>query len=424
MQDHTEERVASADSAAPRLVRNENERDHLAAIEDIMHGATRISFAVAFLKSKGLGRVIGTLTARLENAADVEAFVGSDFCLTEPGALKDLLDLSRRYPQLEVFVAKADARSTFHPKIFLGVGATGAQLMVGSANLTGGAVTQNEEVSVILGLEEKSPLLAEMRSVFSEYRTNPRFEELDEVVLEIYRARFKVAEEAKRRLETELAAGDASAFDLDKLSLLHAEFRRDKAEMKALRKRRRDRKLAMTVQRQIAGMSRTKSLARRDRDEFANLFRDLITSGDGHRHLWHSGDIHRRGQEAITQPRETIALFAAAEAASQKPPEEGYAEIRRLGGEISGVGINMVSEILCTFAPKRYAVYNGNTAAALRALGASPPKSVTLFSAESYARVCGVIEAVRRRIGGEDLSDADAFLNWIYQTKVKPDTKR
>lgn len=94
--------------------------------------------------------------------------------------------------------------------------------------------------------------------------------------------------------------------------------------------------------------------------------------------------------------------------------------MRASAGKIGGVGINMVSEMLCTFAPKRYAVFNGNTSDALRAVGADPPKSVTLFSPEAYARVCGIVEAVRRRIGGEDLSDADAFLNWIYQKKVKP----
>lgn len=108
-----------------------------------------------------------------------------------------------------------------------------------------------------------------------------------------------------------------------------------------------------------------------------------------------------------------------AQEAAQLFPTEGYANVRSSARKIAGVGMNMVSEILCTFAPKRYAVFNGNTAAALRGLGTDPPKSVTLFSPEAYARVCGVVEAVRRRIGGEDLSDADAFLNWIYQTKVK-----
>ena len=39
---------------------------------------------------------------------------------------------------------------------------------------------------------------------------------------------------------------------------------------------------------------------------------------------------------------------------------------------------------------------------------------------DGCARVCDVVESFRRRIGGEDLSDAYAFLKWIYQKKLKP----
>lgn len=203
---------------------------------------------------------------------------------------------------------------------------------------------------------------------------------------------------------------------------MHAEFNRDREEVLALQKRRRDRRAALDVQRRIARMATIRRLSALDRETFEGLFRDLVTSADGHRHLWHSGDIHRRGQEALSDPVATIALFALAAKIAKQPPEQGYAKVRKPAADIGGVGINMVSEILCTFAPKRYAVFNGNTAAALRAIGADPPKSVTLFSAQAYARACGVVEAVRRRIGGDDLSDADAFLNWIYHKKVKPGT--
>jgi hypothetical protein len=144
-----------------------------------------------------------------------------------------------------------------------------------------------------------------------------------------------------------------------------------------------------------------------------------VTRGDNHQHLWHSGDIHRRGQAALKQPKKTIALFALAKSAAKLPVEEGYGLIRKPAGEIKGVGINMVSEILCTFAPTRYAVFNGNTAAALRVIGADLPNAGSLFSPAAYKRVCSVIDAVRERIGASDLSEADAFLNWIYQEKVK-----
>lgn len=401
-------------------MRNGVPDDHLRTIEEILGRAASITIAVAFLKSKGLEKITGTLTRCLNAGAEVEIFVGTDFCQTEPKALKELLKLSERHPKMTVWTAKPNARSTFHPKTYLGVEGNTARVLIGSANMTGGALGGNEELSLTWETGPDHPLVTELQAVFRGYRTDGRCDELDDIVLEQYRRRFKISEDARKRVEKEIADRDASVFDLAKLLSLHAEFSADGEEAAALEKRRRDRRAALTVQRRIVKMAARETLTKENRATFTKLFRDLVTSGDGHRHLWHSGDIHRRGQQALSDPKGTIALFSLACYAARLPPVEGYAKMRTPAGEIDGVGINMVTEILCTFAPKRYAVFNGNTADALRVVGADPPRSVTLFSPAAYARVCGVVEAVRRRIGGEDLSDADAFLNWIYQKKVKP----
>ncbi len=403
----------------PRLVRNGVADDHLATLDSMIRGASEISVAVAFLKAKGLGKIVRRLSERLQAGATVEMFVGSDFCLTEPDALKTLLDLSCEHEALKVFLAKSRTSSTFHPKLYLASSGKKARVLMGSANLTGGALTSNEEMSLAWWLPEGDPLLRDLREVFSGYRSDDRFDELDAIVLELYRRRFTVARDARRRVEKEIAAADVAAFDVDKLTSFHKEFLADPDEVAALEERRRNMKQALAVQRMIARMNAAPRMSKADRATFTSLFRDLVTSGGGHRHLWHSGDIHRRGQAALAQPRETVALFSLGEKAAKLPPVEGYARMRGPAGGIAGVGVNMVSEILCTFAPDRYAVFNGNTAAALRALGADPPRTATLFSPEAYARVCGIVDAVRRRTGGADLSDADAFLNWVYKTKVK-----
>ncbi len=402
-----------------RLVSNESPNDHHAALEELLGTATSIKLAVAFLKAKGLEKIFPMLEARLKAGAEVDIFVGRDFCLTEPAALETLETLSKRYRSLNILAAKAEARSTFHPKLYLGVGPEKAILLIGSANLTGGALTTNHEISVLSTLELSDVLLLEVEAIFTGYRRNERFEVLDSALLAQYRLLFKKAQDARRQIEKDLAASATALFDLTRLNALYAEFLEDRKEMNALHKRQRDRKTARAVQRKIAKMAALPKLSRGDRDAFETHFRNLITSGDGHDHLWHSGDIHRRGQAALKHPKKTIALFALAESAAQLPVEEGYAKLRKPAGAIEGVGINMLSEILCTFAPDRYAVFNGNTAEALRVIGAETPNAGSLFSPAAYARVCGIVRAVGKRIGGKDLSDTDAFLNWIYQEKVK-----
>lgn len=58
---------------------------------------------------------------------------------------------------------------------------------------------------------------------------------------------------------------------------------------------------------------------------------------------------------------------------------------------------------------------SGPAAHELRSLEAAFERNTV----DGCPRVCDVVQAVRRRVGGEDLSDAVAFLKWIYQKKVK-----
>ncbi|MFY2826560.1 phospholipase D-like domain-containing protein [Ruegeria sp. MALMAid1280] len=411
----------------PCLVRNTSGSflgSHLEALRFVVENATEISIAVAFLKGKGLKKVIRAFRERLAAGAKLEMFIGRDFWLTEPEALKELLYLSQQYSALKVYLVKNTKGSTFHPKVYVGTGAADARILLGSANLTGGALTKNEEMSLCWKLELNDPLLTQINDVFTSYRSDDISEELDAIVLEQYRSRYKIALDTQRRVEKEIDSANASMFDLTTLSSLFKEFRQDRLEMEALEKRRLDRQRALLVQQEIASMAAQRKLSQFDRKKFRSLFRNLVTSGDGHSHLWHSGDIHRRGQAVLTQPSKAIKLFAMAEKAAKLPVKEGYAKMREPASTTQGVGINMVSEMLCTFAPKQFAVFNGNTAAALRAIGANPPRSISLFSPDAYGRVCEVIEAVRRRTGGEDLSDVDAFLNWVYQNKIKTVTNR
>lgn len=104
----------------PRFVQNNKAGDHAQALADVLKDATQISVAVAFLKARGLEQIMPSLKVRLAAGAKIEMFVGSDWCTTHPRALKDLLTLRQKHRSLlEVFLAKPDAKSTFHPKVYL-----------------------------------------------------------------------------------------------------------------------------------------------------------------------------------------------------------------------------------------------------------------------------------------------------------------
>jgi HKD family nuclease len=397
------------------LVQNHQAEKHGAALERVLEGAETISLAVAFLKHGGALLIGPLLEARLKSGASVEAFFGTDFYITEPKALAHLLAIEKRFDGFEIFVA--DKRNaSFHPKVYVGRTEKQISCLVGSANLTAGAMTTNDEVSLEVTVEPDAQLAIDLKATFDRYRDDDRFQRLDDLVLGQYASRHKEAERLRRRLEQELEANLASQFDLRRLDRYLKQYHADAEQRESLVKRREDRSRALDVQIEISKLSMAPRLSRESKAAFQEGLSNLMSSKGAYKHLWHSGDIHRRGSQALQYPKKSIELFAEGRKAAKLAPALGYEKLRRLAVDIPGVGVNMITEILCTFAPERYAVFNGNTSGALAAIGVTTPSSPTVvaLSAKRYAGLCATIDALRLRIGGADFTDADAFLNWLY----------
>ncbi|GAB6966899.1 hypothetical protein JCM25156A_09360 [Komagataeibacter kakiaceti JCM 25156] len=399
------------------LVANTGKTDHSVFIPDIIKNADEIFIAVAFLKRAGADLIAPLLEKRLAMGANVELFIGTDFFLTDPAALESFLALKDRHRACKIRVADR-AAATFHPKAYMSRRGNQYRSLIGSANLTGGALSTNEELSLCVDHSVDNPLTTQLIATFDRYRQSPRFQELDSLVLEQYASRHAI--DARERKKYEKARDNAlpSAFDLRVIENWYRLYRADAKAMSDLRERKQRRVDALRVQTAIAALAGT-PLNATTKATFQAHFRDLMTSNGG-RHLWGSGDIHRRGSEALDHPKEVIDLFALGRSAATMPARDGYDAMRKAGEPIPGVGLNMATEILCTFAPDHYAVYNGNTVGALNALGITAPThpNFRAISPPRYEKLCATIHALGRRIGGANFSETDAFLNWIYW-KVK-----
>jgi HKD family nuclease len=129
------------------LISNADGAYHAGAITELIDGADAIVIAVAFLKKGGADHIAPILEKRLASGARVELFVGTDFFLTEPDALERLLKLGRRHLACDVMVADRSP-ATFHPKIYSARRGDRWSSVIGSANLTRGALRSIEELSI------------------------------------------------------------------------------------------------------------------------------------------------------------------------------------------------------------------------------------------------------------------------------------
>jgi hypothetical protein len=272
----------------------------------------------------------------------------------------------------------------------------------------------NDELSILAEVGSKEPLSTDLIDTFEEYRGDPRFERLDGVVLNQYRSNYEKEAPKRRRLEE----NPPEPFDLSVLDDLIRRYRADREQRRVLEHRRVSRATARTVQNYIARLHRAGPVTKADEETLGVKLSSLMSPKSGH-HYWPSAGIYRHGQKgALNHPKKTIALFAEGRRAARRAPSSGFEAMRKLALEIPGVGPNMITEILCTFNPERFAVFNGNTADALGTIGVETPGSRALknLNGDKYAGAWESIDAVRERIrdrADADFNDADAFLYWI-----------
>lgn len=399
-----------------KLITNE-QTGHRSAIKEVFADCSEALVAVAFLKKEGASFLCKTLTPLAKLQGQARIFIGTDFYLTEPQALRTLLDFAAEHRGIDVFLG-ARSGATFHPKTYAGFGPSGLRCLVGSANLTGGALDANMEASLRIDAPASSTLANQIRRLGSGLENDSRFEVLSEPALEIYSAAWRAVEQARKKFEVAIAAADAGPLDLDVLGSLYRAYSQDRVAQADLATRVRNRRKARRVQLSIAALHDAE-LTSETRNSLRAYLQDLMSGANGGRHLWPSDNIFRKAGGGLKHPRKMIDLFRQGEEAAKLAPMEGYGILRDIAMPLPGIGINLVSEVLSTYAPQRFAVVNRNTVDALARLGLTFKGSSNLelktIAPVRYAEIQGLIAIVRDRIGAGDFPTTDAFLNWIFQ---------
>lgn len=108
--------------------------------EDAIH----ISWITAFAMKSGVKLILPTLKKAESRGCDIQLLVGDYLCITQPEALKLLLD---ECPNAEIRMFQSHGRS-FHPKAYLFRQDAVQHVIVGSSNLSNSALTTGVEWSL------------------------------------------------------------------------------------------------------------------------------------------------------------------------------------------------------------------------------------------------------------------------------------
>lgn len=181
-----------------KVISNHSDQTHSITIDRLIDNSDEIIICVAFLKLSGLSKIIDKLK---EKKGKCLFYIGTDFYLTEPTALRELFNCGHT-----VFITKKE-KCTYHPKIFYFRKGNNISMIIGSANLTSGGLETNIEASFQIDTELNSNIDNDIRSLISSFNEFSNPIKNDQIISE-YESRYNAYKlkhtEADNQFEIEL----------------------------------------------------------------------------------------------------------------------------------------------------------------------------------------------------------------------------
>ena len=139
-------------------------------LKQMLKSADEFRVASAFLNSGGLEVVREDIERILENEGSVTVLHGADFRITDPRAVRTLIDLRDRFGTFYYYVHygwRLTKSHRFHPKLYIATADYKTyDVVIGSSNLTKSGLTSNEEVNAVMEGQEDGAPISECLRIF------------------------------------------------------------------------------------------------------------------------------------------------------------------------------------------------------------------------------------------------------------------
>lgn len=333
-----------------KLILNTPDNNHLSVIKNELKTAYSVYMAVAFLKNSGLALLKSSITEALKKGTKMEFFCGLNFGTTDSSALEELLGLFQKYPNAQLYLVYTKANQTFHPKIWVFQSSIVTKIISGSANFTRGGFENNHECSFIADFKNNDAQVNNALNYFEELKTQKVAREASSLSIAQYGKYQKEQAQKQKGLKASPPFPEEVNYDLEKLKKWHLKLKDEYIAYNI--KRRQNYKDALRVLETIANDNLSKK-------QFIEQYEKLV-GGIGISALWSSGSIDRHKTSVFTDKSTFKKLVKFISENRKADAAFVYNNAKKLAEKISGVGPNIVCEIMMTYNPKEFANINNN----------------------------------------------------------------
>jgi hypothetical protein len=353
----------------------------------------------------------------LERGCHIELFVGTDFYQTDPSALREAEALLRGRTGCALWMCRRSSKSVFHPKLYVFESDREIIVVVGSANLTSGGLRDNREVCCSFSVSPGSATARQLETIFASYRSDKDIHQATLLDIARYEGEWARFHRHMKKAERE-AVKEIKALP----SIREDRLQRYVREYLSCEKEQEDYRFRMRNYARIPALLDSLILAK-TRAGFLEIYEQLVGK-KGQRGLWHSRGLFRKKNQVADGFLETCVMIRTV----REHPEALATELFELGTpyrrRVTGLGVNVLTEVMNSYYPDRCPVLNNNSLGSLRHLAIGQFRGPQDFKAEDYGRFTEILDYLRDLCSFDSMGRVDHLLNYVYWNYAKPALKK
>ncbi len=377
-----------------QIITNYKKLTHLTALNKLLDNPDEVIICVAFLKNSGLKSIINRLNK------NCTFYIGTDYYITEPTALRKLIHSGHK-----VYLTKK-RNSTFHPKIYYARQKNSISILTGSANLTGGGLETNLEVSVFFKTEIDSSIDKDFRKLIDSY-SKYSIQIFGDLQLSQYEREFETYKVRHKKADKEFKyeIDNTHKLDISKLQRFVKEY----LSTGGLERFAERAEYYKTAKRLLNGLTK-KSIS--SAQDFLYYYDDIAKS-------FHSSGLLRGKITFAKKYKTIIEIIKFIQENKTAKPELIFSKTLPLVQTVKRFGVNGLTEIMNTYNSNKFSVANGRTLKSLSDLGFAEFPEANNFTVDIYEKYNDLVTAIAIACNFKDLGQVDHFLSWYYEHYVK-----
>lgn len=385
-------------------------KDHLI---QLLEQAEEITISVGFMKNSGWKIIKESLIGFLKtNGHNARFFIGTGEGVTDPQAVKELYRLIKRTTHHQLILCTPSA-GIFHSKVYMFRKGAAVSIVTGSANLTHGGWLLNDELSILIETNVYSEEYRQLMHYFDGLQAQYHRPDLEDYIRRYEQAVNELRDRDRDRFSFAfgpelLIEGQVNLAMLRRYYELYPSSR-DYVIPKDREIRYKRAKENLNILASNAPLSHR---------QFATLFGPLM-GHQGYEKLWHSGSIHRATHMTYDYQDGFRDLVRHAQDCAKLPVEQAFDRVMhfldklKAQKKIKGIGENIVTEMLMSFNPNKFANLNENPLKVLKMAGCIFP-TPGRFTGKNYKHFIFTLTAVRQEFEMVTFLEIDSFFNFIY----------